>query len=319
MSAAPPLLRLVRDDDPPLRPPHDPLDSLSQLQALRNEVGVLTAELSTLRHVHESHSVHLSKINEELRLAARLQQDFLPKTLPQVGRVRFHTLFRPAGFVSGDFYDVIRLDENHVGFYIADAVGHGVPAALLTMFIKHALITKQIVPGGYRLLSAEETMTLLNEKLLEQQLSSATFATAVYGVINVQTLKVQFARGGHPLPLLFGANGQIKPIPCDGGLLGVFHEETFTQQTVQLSPGDRVLMFTDGFEVLFPEDRNAEQQRWMQELDVRRFLPAQQLLKEYSELIDQQCGDRLPKDDLTMLMLEVPPQQPLIKPAAAIR
>src|SRR5947207_11229487 len=94
----------------------------------------------------------MHRLDEELRLAARVQQDFLPKSLPSVGDVRFQYLFRPAGHVSGDLYDVMRLDETHVGFYMADAVGHGMPAALLTMFLKQALTTKEIFPGGYRLL-----------------------------------------------------------------------------------------------------------------------------------------------------------------------
>src|ERR1700722_9635666 len=167
MSSAQPILRLVRDDDPPHRPISDPMDTLAQVQSLQNEVAVLNSELSLLRRDREMHDFHFSRINEELRLAAQLQQDFLPKSLPQIGPVHFHTLFLPAGYVSGDFYDVMRLDEKHMGFYIADAVGHGVPAALLTMFIKHALTTKQIIAGkGYRLLTASETITRLNQTLI---------------------------------------------------------------------------------------------------------------------------------------------------------
>src|ERR1700722_13506486 len=166
MSSAQPILRLVRDDDPPHRPISDPMDTLAQVQSLQNEVAVLNSELSLLRRDREMHDFHFSRLNEELRLAARLQQDFLPKTLPQLGPVHFHTLFLPAGYVSGDFYDSMRLDEKHIGFYIADAVGHGVPAALLTMFIKHALATKQISAGGYRLLSAGATMGRVNETLI---------------------------------------------------------------------------------------------------------------------------------------------------------
>src|SRR5260221_832124 len=84
---------------------------------------------------------------------------------------------RPAGYVSGDLYDVARLDETHVAFCIVDAVGHGMPAALLTMFIKRALVSKEIGPGGYRLLPPSETMRRLNYALVEQNLSAATFST----------------------------------------------------------------------------------------------------------------------------------------------
>jgi len=68
-------------------------------------------------------------VDQELRLDSRLQRDFLPKQLPTVGDIRFHVLYRPATWVCGDVYDVQRLDERFIGFYLADAVGHGVAAA----------------------------------------------------------------------------------------------------------------------------------------------------------------------------------------------
>jgi phosphoserine phosphatase RsbU/P len=124
--------------------------SLSQLEnrlaQMQDEVNSLTLELSAVRKRDAVFQSRMTRINDEMRLAARLQQDFLPKQLPQLGRVRFHALFRPASYVSGDLYDAMRLDEQHVGFYMADAVGHGVPAALLTMYVKRALVTKEILP-----------------------------------------------------------------------------------------------------------------------------------------------------------------------------
>src|SRR5687767_9061625 len=128
------------------------------LDKAQAEIDGLRAEVSVLRRRDETLKFYMHRLDEELRLAARLQQDFLPKNLPQVGNVRFHTLYRPAGYVSGDLYDVMRLDERNVGFYMADAVGHGMPAALLTMFLKNALVTKDISPAGYRLLSPAQTM-----------------------------------------------------------------------------------------------------------------------------------------------------------------
>src|SRR5690606_7329672 len=124
-----------------------------------------------------------------------------------VGRVHVNCLFRPASYVSGDFYDVMRLDEQHIGFFIADAVGHGMPAALLSMYIKRALITKEINAGGYRLLSPGESLGHINDALVEQNLSAATFATALYGYINVNTLDVTFARAGHPAPVMITREG----------------------------------------------------------------------------------------------------------------
>src|SRR3954463_6411884 len=163
-----------------------------QMDSLQSELTSLQDEVNLLRRRDETLGFYMQRVDEEMRLAARLQQDFLPKDLPQVGRVKFHSLYRPAGYVSGDLYDVMRLDEKHVGFYMADAVGHGMPAALLTMFIKNALVTKQIGPDGYRLLAPAQTMAKLNDVLVGQHLSHATFATAIYGHVNTETLEVTF-------------------------------------------------------------------------------------------------------------------------------
>jgi serine phosphatase RsbU (regulator of sigma subunit) len=300
-SALPPL-RLVRDDDPipPSVLPHG-----TDLSSLQSEVEELRSEISQLRSKGERLNFHLSRIDEELKLAAKLQQDFLPKTLPQIGQIHFHALFRPAGHVSGDFYDVIRLDEKHIGFYIADAVGHGVPAALLTMFIKHALATKQIGLGGYRLLSAQETMSRLNETLIEQALSAATFATALYGTINIETRQVTFARAGHPHPMVLRPDRPIESVECEGGLLGVFPGEHYDQMTINLGVGDRLLLVTDGVEVAFGADVASSQQRWFDELEKRKDLPAEHFLDEFADLLDNPTGEIALRDDLTMLVLEI--------------
>ncbi|MBC7783759.1 MAG: SpoIIE family protein phosphatase, partial [Burkholderiales bacterium] len=137
------------------------------LESLQEKISHLTLELNMLRRRDDHVSGLMDRLDQEQRLAARLQRDFLPKKFPTLGQVGFEALYRPAGYVSGDMYDAMRLDESHVGFYVADAVGHGMPAALLSMFMKNALVTKDIIPGGYRLLTPAETMSRLNNSLCE--------------------------------------------------------------------------------------------------------------------------------------------------------
>jgi sigma-B regulation protein RsbU (phosphoserine phosphatase) len=275
------------------------------LDRAQDEINSLRAEVNVLRRRDETLKFYMHRLDEELRLAARLQQDFLPKHLPEVGAVRFHTLYRPAGYVSGDLYDVMRLDERNVGFYMADAVGHGMPAALLTMFLKNALTTKDISPAGYRLLSPAQTMKRLNDALVEQNLSQATFATAVYGYVNSATLRMTFARGGHPSPILLNADGKVQSLEADGSLLGIFPDEAFGETTVQLQPGDRVFIFTDGIEVAFSDDQSTDSQRWRDELFDRRKLSTPDLIADFAAHLDKEMGSITPKDDLTMVVLEV--------------
>lgn len=277
---------------------------IGQLDSVQREVEALKFELNVLRRRDETLNFYMHRLDEELRLAARLQQDFLPRMLPQLGSVHFHTLFRPAGYVSGDLYDVMRLDERRIGFYIADAVGHGMPAALLTMFIKHALVTKEISGNDYRLLAPSETLARLNAALIDQNLSQAAFATALYGVVDVDTLEVTIARAGHPNPLLL-RDGAIESLNCEGPLLGIFPDEVFADVKVQLSPGDRLVIYTDGVEVAFCDDHALDTQQWREELRNRAGLPTDRLLREFAERLDNESGSLEPKDDLTVVVLDI--------------
>lgn len=309
-------LRLVRDDEPvpeapstgpgPLPPAGANVNpALTQVETLQAEIATLSREINYLRRRDETLNFYMHRLDEELRLAARLQQDFLPKSLPQVGRINFHTLYRPCGYVSGDLYDVMRLDETHVAFYICDAVGHGMPAALLTMFLKNALATKEITPNGYRLLPPNESLARVNNALVDQNLSQATFATAVYGIVDTTTLWMSVARAGHPCPILTRRDGSTEMINADGGLLGIFRDETYAEAFVQLTPGDRLFIYTDGMEVAFSDGQNIDLDRWKEELQQRRGMSTEQLLEDFASHLDQQSGSLEPKDDLTMLVLEV--------------
>ena len=276
------------------------------LASLQKEIDSLHDEVSSLRRRDETLKYYMHRLDEEMRLAARLQRDFLPKYLPQIGRVHFQTMFRPAGYVSGDLYDVMRLDETHVGFYIADAVGHGMPAALLTMFMKNALVTKQITADGYHLLPPAKTMARLNESLVSQNLSHAAFATAIYGVIDTDTLRVTFARGGHPNPIILRSDGGMQCLQTDGSLLGIFPDELFAETTVQLTPGDRLFLFTDGVELAFSDDpHNADPAHWREQLWLRRGMSTEHLLGDLNGHLDRVAGSITPKDDLTMIVIDV--------------
>lgn len=295
----PDLSRLIPD-----LPPAEVIEQ--QLDAVEREMTSLREEVELLRKRDRTVNFHMQRIDEELRMAARLQQDFLPKTMPRFGSIGFHALWRPAGYVSGDIYDIFRLDETHVGFYIADAVGHGVPAALLTMFIKHSLVTKEIKNQAYRLLEPGETLTRLNDALARQNLSTGTFCTACYCVLDLQSLVLEVASAGHPMPMLLRGGDLPRGIPIEGSLLGVFEGETYRTSSVQLRHGDRVVLYTDGVEVAFSNDsEQPSQDRFHEELFKRRLAGGDQLIQEIARHLDFEVGSLNPRDDLTLLVLGI--------------
>jgi sigma-B regulation protein RsbU (phosphoserine phosphatase) len=189
---------------------------------------------------------------------------------------------------------------------MADAVGHGMPAALLTMFLKQALVTKVIDATGYRLLAPSVTMQKLNDALVAQNLSTATFATALYGNINYRTRRLTFARGGHPEPILLSHNGDVRILEAEGALLGIFPDDVYQQTAVELEPGDRVFIYSDGVEIAFSPTDSPNPANWRELLHARRDLPTEQIVAELRDLLARaDANSDRKKDDLTVIAIEV--------------
>lgn len=267
----------------------------------------MNRELANMQRLFKHLNVQFNEVDQEMRLAGRLQSDFLPEREIDFGQVRFSALYRPASFVSGDFYDVRRVDEDHVAFYVADAVGHGMAASLLTMFIKNAVVSKIIEGDEYRLLAPGETLELLNDKLVAQHLPNSQFVTALYGLINIKTLEIQFARAGHPYPLIFDGDGTSAELKNPGGLLGLFESERFITNRVNLKPGHKFVVYSDGVEVAFTEstDRDDATQHYRQVFSEKARLSAGDMVYGIGAAIDAESGSLNPKDDVTVLVLEV--------------
>ena len=191
---------------------------------------------------------HAAETVEQLKLAGQVQRDFLPNQLPDCGSVRWQTVYRPADWVSGDIYDITRLDEQHIGFYVADAVGHSMPAALLTMFLKQAITMRQTRGNDYQIFVPLEVIRKLNTRMVGQDLRGGLFITCCYCLLNIRTLQMTYCRAGHPYPVLIRKGQEPKQLQSQGGLIGVFPETHFEQETIQLQHGDKVFIYSDGGE-----------------------------------------------------------------------
>jgi len=245
------------------------------------------------------------ELHEELHLAWRVQRDFLPRELPQVGRLKFAVLFRPASWVSGDIYDVFQLDEQHVGFYAADVVGHGVSAGLMTLFVKRALVTKHVMADGYRLVPPEEALAILNRDLADQDLPNSQFVTACYVLANAYDMRLSIARGGHPPPVLLDVDGRWRRLEATGPLMGVFEDAEFEACQVRMAPGQKLLLFTDGLEAAFWAANENAEDLWLTEHAARLAnLPAEQFVEAMSARLDMQASSLHPQDDITLLVAE---------------
>jgi sigma-B regulation protein RsbU (phosphoserine phosphatase) len=275
----------------------DPAELAARLRSLAGARRRAARAVKRLR----DHSRHL---DEQLRLAQRLQRDFLPRRMPGMTTGRFAARLEPAAWVAGDFYDIFRLDEEHVGFYVADAVGHGIPAALLTVFVKKSLQTKHIEGKHYHLIPPDEALRLLNRDLLSAELQETPFITLVYGHYNETTREVVYARAGHPRPLLLGRKATLEPLDGEGPLLGIFPDAAFECRRRRLEPGQRLFLYSDGAERVDP-GRRANPDRLREVIQTAALLPVEALLDAVLDAVRGATQGRHLADDVTLVALEV--------------
>jgi sigma-B regulation protein RsbU (phosphoserine phosphatase) len=277
------------------------VQALLRIREVHDRLAEKTAEVHRVnRRLQQAYQ----QIDQELELARRLQVSFLPQRLPEVPPARFAVHYLLCGQVGGDFYDVFRLDENHVGFYVADAMGHGVPASLLTIFVKKGVRAKEVFGQQYRLVPPNEVLQRLNRDLIDQALSDQPFITMVYALFNHRDGTLRFSRAGHPYPLHIPRDGEPSLWQSEGLLLGVF-EAQFSDDTHRLMPGDKVLLYSDGVDNAAFEDHKPGLDSLVACASRHRTLPIQDFVQALATNLF--AGGR-PPDDLTLLGLEMLPQ-----------
>jgi len=242
---------------------------------------------------------------EQLRLAGLVQQDFLPTRLPNNDQVQWATIFLPAEWVSGDIYDIVRIDEQHIGFYVADVVGHGLPAALLTIFLKQALVMRETVGNNYRVFGPAEVVQNLNVRMAAQKLSGYQFATCCYCLLNTKTLQLTYARAGHPYPILIRHGQPPERLEVRGSLLGIFEQAEYVQRTVQLQPGDKLLLYSDGGEPFIGRFDDHGGFNFGEGFCKIKDLPIREMTDSLNALAQNQQIDSSEVDDITMVGLEI--------------
>ena len=247
----------------------------------------------------------VDNLTEQLRLAGLVQQDFLSTEMPNTDKIQWATVFLPAEWVSGDIYDVVRLDEQHIVFYVADVVGHGMPAALLTIFLKQALVLRETVDNNYRIFSPAEVMKNLNVRMAAQKLSGYQFATCCYCLLDTKTLQLTFARAGHPYPILIRPGETPERLEIRGSLLGVFAQSEYPQQTLQLQPGDKFLLYSDGAEPFIGRFDDQSGFNFSEEFSNIMNLPMVEMRDRFRELTQSQEIDPAEFDDITTVGFEI--------------
>ncbi len=177
----------------------------------------------------------------EMEMASQLQNSLLPQDLPRLDNLSLFAYYKPVSEAGGDFYDVIELPENRIGFVQVDVSGHGVASAMVGAMFKMAFQSFARLTD-----STAGLLKVINDEMFKI-LPDSDFLTVFYGILNVETLALTFTNAGHPKPLLYrSVDGKILELFEGGPLVGAFSGMEYDEETVQMAPGDSVLVFTDG-------------------------------------------------------------------------
>ncbi|GAB5409826.1 MAG: SpoIIE family protein phosphatase [Balneolaceae bacterium] len=186
----------------------------------------------------------LELFQTDLKTAAKIQQKILPQEFPPFPEITEFNIYgemHPAKQVGGDFYDFFMLDDTKLGFVIGDVSGKGIPASIYMAVSRTMLkaIASQI----------DDPATCLDtvNTMLIPESGLTTFVTVFYGVLDIETGVVRYCNGGHNLPYIVKEDGAVVEIENTNGLLlGKIEPIEYETKQVQLKPGEKILLFTDG-------------------------------------------------------------------------
>ena len=253
------------------------------------------------------------QLEDDLRMASEVQQAFLPQqaagSLRRAanGSLHFYSTYLPAGSVGGDFFHILPLSETTAGVFISDAMGHGVRAALVTA-LERALVEEMAVVAG----NPGIFLSRINHALLSilQRTGTPLFVSAFYMFVDVAFSEIRYAVAGHPRQLITRREtGAVETLPANGRdhgpALGIFDGQRYEMFRAKLSPGDRVLLFTDGlFEVEGPNGDLFDQDQLLEVVRRRMHLPPVELPGAVINDVKQFTGGGVFLDDVCLVVMD---------------
>jgi phosphoserine phosphatase RsbU/P len=285
-----------------IAPVRDELGEVTHYIGIQSDVTARREAEDRLRRVKEA-------LEQDLRLAARVQQALLPPAEMRVGGLHIARAFHPCTDLAGDAVGVVPLLDGQVGLYLLDVSGHGVGAALLSFTLNHMLSPS--VEGGLLVEDSEHGPSVVAPSRVAERLNrqfpmdrTRQYFTFVYGVLDGSQGQFRYVMAGHPAPVLVPRAGP--PVPLQGGGLpiGMIEHATFADETATLQPGDRLYFYTDGvIEALDASEQEFGFARLVAELDRLRDRPLRAGLDLVAAVVRDWAGGD-PRDDVSLLAVE---------------
>jgi two-component system sensor histidine kinase ChiS len=263
----------------------------------------LLARVKTLIRLKEAveENKKLTTIKQEMELARTIHVSTLPKKIPNLPGIGITVKYLPMQIIGGDFYDFHEIDENRIGVFIADISGHGVPAAIIASMVKIAFyMLRNLAPDANLLLNE---MNRILTGYLENQ-----FVTAGYALIDKEKMKLSYARCGHePLMLFRRKDNTLHELIPVGRLIGYSCEGNCETSEVDIEPGDRIILYTDGITGVYNKDREIFSSNFLKNTIMRsRELSASDMTESLTGILRRWRGlDEEFEDDVTIVVVDI--------------
>ena len=287
-----------------------------QLSLAKDQLTRSNEELSTLNAKLETANTRMSK---DLDAAARVQQSLLPTAALENEGIQVAWKYLPCDELAGDFLNYFPLDDKHLALFVVDVSGHGVASSLLSVTIARvltaqvsssSLLVQQLHDGPARIVPPTEVAVELNRRF-PMEAQGGLYFTMLYGILNTESREFRYVSAGHDPPVHVPRDGTPQFLPARGFSIGWIDDVEFDEERVQLQPGDRIFLYSDGVPEAMDEQLNEFGDERMVDVIMRgRSKPIDDNVSELREAVHAWCQANGPKDDVSILAFEIPAADP---------
>ncbi len=269
-------------------------DDLSVLQLLASHVAIII-EKDEL----QEQAIEKKRIEAQLEIARQVQLELLPDDDPVIINFDISAYVFPTEEVSGDYYDWVKIFEDQIGIVVADAVGKGIPAALLMSFLRASL--RAGIQTGY---APHIALSKVND-LLWDSTEDHQFITCIYGSLDGRNRTFVYSNAGHNPPMLINAEGTYRYVEYGDTPLGMFHETRYHQHFIRFDRGQTMILYTDGITEAANEDgEEYGKERFAASVLDCIDLPAKKMIDHIRKGVADFTGRKFLDDDGTLFIVK---------------
>ncbi len=284
----------------------------NELFRTNEELTVVNRQLEIVNGQLESANNRMSR---DLNAAAKVQQSLLPTSMPDTSRVRFAWKYIPCDELAGDFLNLFPLDDRHIAAFVVDVSGHGVASSLLSVTIgrmltplvssSSLLVHDRGGSNGRQVTLPADVARELNRRFpMEEQ--NGLYFTMVYGILDLETLEFRYVTAGHPPVVCVTRDGAPQAVESNGMAIGWVDDMEYDEHVVQLQPGDRLYLYSDGVPEAMDEAMDEfGEQRMLEMIELGKSQSLEESVGTMLDAVQRWCDKNGPKDDVSILGLEI--------------